>query len=104
MSKMQPATGSQQQPGQPPAQANSNQAPQQVSQPAGAQEFLSLTEALKVLLPGLDAELESLARQGGEAFSKRDFKLADDILKWSGRLSQFREEAADLLHELSPEE
>lgn len=88
---------------QPPAPEPVSQSPSVSSQNAH-QQPLSLTDALRVLLPGLDQELESLARQGGEAFAKRDFKLADDILKWSGRLSQFREEAADLLHELDPEE
>lgn len=116
MSRMQPAAAaSSPPPSQPPSsspsqgsQGTSSQAqPQPQTTPSSnlnTQEVLSLTDGLRSLLPGLDAELEALARQGGEAFAKRDFKLADDILKWSGRLSQFREEAADLLHELSPEE
>lgn len=126
MSKMQPAAGansaqapqSHASPSSPPSPASNQSSNQSQTQPqtqpqttpqttpsnSSSHEYLSLTDGLRVLLPGLDAELEALARQGGEAFAKRDFKLADDILKWSGRLSQFREEAADLLHELTPEE
>jgi len=64
---------------------------------AAANPNVSFPVALSMLIPTLDRELEVVAKAGMDAFSQRDLVRADAALKFSGRLSEFRALALELL-------
>ncbi|HEY9677940.1 MAG TPA: hypothetical protein V6C76_08015 [Drouetiella sp.] len=80
------------------------QAPQQITAPAPQRPAAppqpvrpaTFPEALGALLATLDAELESVAKAGSDAFAQRDLARADAALKFSGRLNEFRTLAREL--------
>jgi hypothetical protein len=57
----------------------------------------SFPEALSGLLVSLDRELEVVAKAGSDAFNQRDLARADAALKFSARLSDFRDIAREIL-------
>lgn len=69
-------------------------------EPAPAQRPLSpenFHNVLSVLIQCLDKELEAVAKAGADAFAARDLSRADAALKFSGRLTDFRAVARELL-------
>lgn len=80
--------------GQQPMQ---QQPPHPQGQQPGANPNVSFPVALSMLLPTLDRELEVVAKAGMDAFSQRDLVRADAALKFSGRLSEFRTLALEIL-------
>jgi hypothetical protein len=58
---------------------------------------MSFPAALSLLLSTLDRELEVVAKAGADAFAARDLTRADAALKFSGRLTEFRSVAHELL-------
>ncbi|HEY9716721.1 MAG TPA: hypothetical protein V6C69_04600 [Trichormus sp.] len=73
------------------------QPPGQQPQQAVPNQNVSFPVALSMLLPTLDRELEVVAKAGMDAFSQRDLVRADAALKFSGRLSEFRALALEIL-------
>ncbi|MGD9683315.1 MAG: hypothetical protein AB7W16_19275 [Candidatus Obscuribacterales bacterium] len=65
---------------------------------------VDLTDALSVLLGAVDRQVEILSRQGAEAFSQKDFKRAEVIVKLSERLTEFKADAGSLLDLLESSE
>jgi hypothetical protein len=58
---------------------------------------MNLPAALGILILSLDRELEVLAKAGADAFAARDLVRADAALKFSGRLSEYRQLSQELL-------
>jgi hypothetical protein len=73
------------------------QQPHPPGQPVVPNQNVSFPVALSMLLPTLDRELEVVAKAGMDAFSQRDLVRADAALKFSGRLSEFRALALEIL-------
>lgn len=80
----------QQQHSYPPSQHEA-QAPQRSLSPENFHNVLS------ALIQCLDKELEAVAKAGADAFAARDLSRADAALKFSGRLTDFRAVARELL-------
>lgn len=73
-------------------------APQtQAGQPAAGAAQMSFPAALSQMLATLDRELAVVAKAGADAFAQRDLIRADAALKFSGRLTEFRTLAHELL-------
>jgi hypothetical protein len=58
---------------------------------------MSFSNALIQLVSALDRELEIVAKAGSDAFAQKDLARADAALKFSGRLTDFRQTAQELL-------
>ena len=58
---------------------------------------MNLPAALSVLLASLDREMEVVAKAGADAFAQRDLGRADAALKFSARLSEYRNVSQELL-------
>lgn len=63
-----------------------------------------LSDALSVLLPVLDAQIDELAAQGGKAFTTKDFKRAEAIIKLTEKLEDFKTEASAILNLIDDDE
>ncbi len=63
-----------------------------------------LSDALSVLLPVLDAQIDELAAQGGKAFTTKDFKRAEAIIKLTEKLEDFKTEASSILKLIDDDE
>ena len=63
-----------------------------------------LSDALSVLLPVLDAQIDELAAQGGKAFTTKDFKRAEAIIKLTEKLEDFKTEASSILNLIDDDE
>lgn len=64
----------------------------------------TLVGALSQVVTTIDSKVEILSQKGAEAFSNKDFKRAEVIIKLSERLNDFKEEANLLLSILGDEE
>jgi hypothetical protein len=53
--------------------------------------------ALAQFIMSLDRELEVVAKAGSDAFARKDLQRADAALKFSGKLTEFRNMATELL-------
>lgn len=67
------------------------------SAPPAREQPISFPAALSLLVGTLDRELEVVAKAGADAFAQRDLARADAALKFSGRLTEFRVMAHELL-------
>lgn len=70
--------------------------PKPAAAPPPAQQA-SFPVALSNMISSLDRELEIVAKAGADAFAQRDLTRADAALKFSGRLTEFRNIALELL-------
>ncbi len=58
---------------------------------------MNLPAALSLLIASLDREMEVVAKAGADAFALRDLGRADAALKFSSRLSEYRQMSQELL-------
>ena len=58
---------------------------------------INLTQACDLLVGVIDRDLEGLAKAGSDAFTSRDMKAAEEALKKSATLNNFRDQVAALL-------
>lgn len=61
-------------------------------------------DAISVVLSTIDTQIELLAQQGTEAFSSRDFRRAESVIKLSERLTRFKVEAQEILQVLQSDD
>ena len=67
-------------------------------------EEADLPGVLAAVVNTIDMKVENLSQKGAQAFSVKDFKRAEMIIKLSERLNEFKEEANQLLSLLDEEE
>jgi hypothetical protein len=60
-------------------------------------------DAISVVLSTIDSQIELLAQEGTKAFSSRDFRRAESIIRLSERLTTFKTEAQAIMQVLSEE-
>jgi hypothetical protein len=58
---------------------------------------MNLPAALSLLIVSLDREMEVVAKAGADAFAQRDLARADAALKFTARLSEYRQLSQELL-------
>lgn len=63
-----------------------------------------LPGVLAAVMNTIDMKVETLSQKGAQAFSQKDFKRAELIIKLSERLNEFKDEAGELLGLLEQEE
>lgn len=63
-----------------------------------------LPGVLAAVMNTIDMKVETLSQKGAQAFSQKDFKRAELIIKLSERLNEFKDEAGELLDLLEQEE
>lgn len=61
-------------------------------------------DAISVVLSTIDSQIELLAQQGTQAFSAKDFRRAEAIIKLSERLTSFKTEAQEIMQVLSSDD
>jgi hypothetical protein len=85
------------QPGMIPANLPHTQQHAMINMQQQTQAPTTFPAALSLLLGTLDRELAVVAKAGADAFAARDLTRADAALKFSGRLTEFRALAQELL-------
>ena len=60
---------------------------------------INVSQACDLLVGVIERDLEVLSKEGAEAFTKRDMKAAEEVLKRSSKLNAFREQVSTLMSE-----